>query len=385
MSEGDDDALAPWDAPAPAPWDEDPNRGQVHKGRGAVSNRAGRYEAEAHLAFDDGWGSLDEPAPRPATTVTPERVTRIISRNDSPDIPFDRSINPYKGCEHGCIYCFARPTHAYLGLSPGLDFETRVFSKPDAPAALRKALARRGYQCDVLALGANTDPYQPVERQARITRAILEVLSEHQHPVSIVTKSNLVLRDADILADMAARNLASVHVSITTLDRALARRLEPRAPTPARRLEAVEALTRAGVPAAVLVSPVIPALNDADIERVLEAAARAGARAASYILVRLPLEIKDLFAEWLDAHYPDRARRVLDLIRDTRDGKLYQSAFGTRMRGTGPYAALIARRFEVAARRLGLAARMPPLDRARFCQPTSSSSNPEPGPQLTLF
>lgn len=374
------------DGHAPAPWDEDPNRGQVHKGRGAVSNRTGRYEAEARMAFDDGWGAPDdEPAPRPATTVTPERTTRILSRNDSPDIPFDRSINPYKGCEHGCIYCFARPTHAYLGLSPGLDFETRLFSKPDAPAALRKALAQRGYQCDVIALGANTDPYQPVERQARITRAILEVLRDCQHPVSIVTKSNLVLRDVDILADMAARNLASVHVSITTLDRALARRLEPRAPTPGRRLEAVEALRRAGVPVTVLVSPVIPALNDADIERVLEAADRAGARAASYILVRLPLEIKDLFAEWLAAHYPDRARRVLDLIRDTRDGKLYQAEFGTRMRGTGAYAALIARRFEVAARRLGLAAGLPPLDRSRFRPPAKDSPNPDPGPQLNLF
>lgn len=366
-----------WDPP-PDPVHDDPNLGRSHKGRGAVSNRSGRYEHEARVGFDDGWGSLDQPAPPLSTSITPEPVTRILSRNDSPDIPFDRSLNPYKGCEHGCIYCFARPTHAYLGLSPGLDFESRIFSKPDAPRVLRETLGKPSYRCNVIAVGANTDPYQPAERECGITRAVLEVLREHEHPVSVVTKSNLVLRDLDILADMASRNLASVHLSITTLDRGLARRMEPRAPTPQRRLDALAALADAGVPVSVLVSPVIPALNDADMERVMEAAARAGARAANYILVRLPLEIKDLFAEWLAAHYPDRAERVQKLIRDTRDGKLYDAAFGARMRGTGAYASLLARRFEVAARRLGLDRRIPPLDCTRFRRPGR-------GGQLALF
>jgi DNA repair photolyase len=375
---------------------DDPNLGRARKGRGAVSNRSGRFEHEARAAFDDGWGSLDEPVPRLDTQVTVEKTRTILARNDSPDIPFDRSINPYKGCEHGCIYCFARPTHAYLGLSPGLDFESKLVAKPDAAAALRAELARPSYRCDVIALGANTDPYQPIERQWRITRAVLEVLREARHPVSIVTKSGMVLRDIDILSEMAGQGLASVFVSITTLDRALARRMEPRAATPERRLEAVRALSAAGVPVGVLVSPVIPALNDGDIERVLAAAADAGARAAHYILVRLPLEIADLFSEWLDTHYPDRAERIRNLIRDTRGGKLYDARFGVRMRGEGVYAELIARRFQVAAQRLGLDRGMPALDCSQFQRPTrprgkhpdtasEATADESPPRQLDLF
>jgi DNA repair photolyase len=366
----------------------DPNLGRAHKGRGAVSNRSGRFEPESRAAFDDGWGSIDEPATPLDTQVTVEKTRSILARNDSPDIPFDRSINPYKGCEHGCIYCFARPSHAYLGMSPGLDFESKLVAKPDAAAALRAELSRSSYRCEVIALGANTDPYQPIERQWRITRSVLETLRDCRHPVSIVTKSNLVLRDLDILSEMAAQRLASVYLSITTLDRALARRMEPRAPTPERRLDAVRALNAAGVPAGVLVSPVIPALNDVDIERVLTAASEAGARAAHYILVRLPLEIADLFSEWLDTHYPDRAERVRNLIRDTRGGKLYDSRWGTRMRGEGVYADLIARRFQVTAHRLGLDRGMPPLDCTLFQRPTKSEeSDPEQPPrkQLDLF
>jgi DNA repair photolyase len=358
---------------------DDPNLQRVHKGRGAVSNRSGRHEVEARAPFDDGWGSLDEPAPAITTTVRAERTTRILSRNDSPDIPFDRSINPYRGCEHGCVYCFARPTHAYLGLSPGLDFESKITSKPDAPAALRAELSKPGYRCQTIALGANTDPYQPVERELGITRQLIEVLREHDHPVSVITKSNLIVRDLDLLADMASRNLASVMISITTLDRALARRMEPRAPTPERRLQTVAALARAGVPVGVLASPMIPALNDAELDRILDESARAGARSAGYILVRLPLEIKELFAEWLGAHYPDRAERVLHLIRDTRGGTLYQSEFGVRMRGQGAYADMLAQRFQVASRRSGLDGPMPPLDCSRFRPPA------RPTRQLALF
>jgi DNA repair photolyase len=343
-----------------------------------VTNRSGRYEAEQRTGFDDGWGTADEPAPPLTTTVTAEKTRQILTRNDSPDIPFDRSINPYKGCEHGCIYCFARPTHAYLGLSPGQDFESRLVSKPDAPDALRAELSRPGYRCEVIALGASTDPYQPVERDLRITRSLLEVLAACRHPVTLVTKSNGVLRDLDLLAPMAEQNLASVMVSITTLDRQLARRMEPRAPTPARRLDAIRQLAAAGVPVGVLASPMIPALNDPDLEHILEAAQGAGARAAGTILVRLPREIKDLFAEWLEAHYPDRAARVLSLIRQTRSGALYDARFGTRMRGTGPYADLLARRFAVATRRLGLDGPMPALDRDQFRPPGTNR-------QLDLF
>lgn len=356
--------------------------GAAVRGRGAISNRSGRYERFQHEAFDDGWGSGEEDRDRPVrTSVTPDRSRTIIARNDSPDVPFDLSINPYRGCEHGCIYCFARTTHAYLGLSPGLDFETRIFSKPEAAELLRRELSKPGYRCQTLALGANTDPYQPVEKEHRITRSILELLSERDHPVSIVTKSNLVLRDADLLVPMAERRLASVFVSVTTLDRELARKMEPRAPTPAKRLEAIEALSRLGVPVGVLASPMIPAVNDSELERILEAAAAAGAGAAGYIMVRLPLELKELVTEWLEEHFPSRAQHVLHLIRDTRAGKLYRSGFGERMRGTGPYAALLAERFRVAAARLGLDGALAPLDVSRFRPP-----RPElPGGQLSLF
>jgi DNA repair photolyase len=329
----------------------------ARKGRGAVGNPAGRFEKQAFDPFDDGWGTIEEemlsPPPVP-TTVTPEVTRTIIARNDSPDIPFDRSINPYKGCEHGCIYCFARPTHSYLGLSPGLDFETKIVSKPEAAARLRAELSRPGYQCEVMALGSNTDPYQPAEKEARITRAVLEVLAEFRHPVAVVTKGAMILRDLDILGPMAARGLAAAMVSVTTLDRGLARVMEPRAATPERRLETIRALNAAGIPCGVLASPMIPGLNDAELERILEAAAGAGARTAGYILVRLPWEVKELFEDWLRERFPLRADHMLALIRETREGNLSDPRFGSRMRGTGPYADLLRRRFEVARRRFGL-------------------------------
>jgi DNA repair photolyase len=329
---------------------------RARKGRGAVSNRPGRFEAHDRAAFDDGWQSLAEDADAPPirTTLTRDTTRTILSRNDSPDVPFDRSVNPYRGCEHGCVYCFARPSHAYWGLSAGLDFESRLFYKPDAPILLDRELRARGYAPRTIALGANTDPYQPVERQLEITRGVLRVLADFRHPVGIVTKSALVLRDLDILAPMAAEGLAKVCVSVTTLDPALARTLEPRAATPPRRLETIRRLTAAGVPVTVLVSPVIPAITDAEIEAILTAAAEAGADRANAILLRLPREIAGLFEEWLDAHYPDRKGRVLSLMRQTRGGRLYDPAFGTRMRGQGPYADLIAQRFEKACTRHGL-------------------------------
>jgi DNA repair photolyase len=361
------------------------------KGRGAVSNRTPRYETQERVAVADGWqrapapegcGDEEDPPPDgrtgPRTTVAVDATRTIIARNDSPDIGFDRSINPYRGCEHGCVYCYARPTHAYLGLSPGLDFETRLTMKPDAARLLERELRRPGYRCDVIAMGTNTDPYQPVEREKKITRRILEVLSAFNHPVSIVTKSALVVRDADILADMAKRNLASVAVSVTTLDRELARVMEPRAAAPNRRLKAIAEFNAAGVPVAVMNAPIIPALNDVEMERVLAAAAAAGARSAGYVLLRLPLEIKGLFEEWLQAHFPAKAGHVLELIRGTRDGKLYQNEFGTRMRGTGPYAQLIRQRFKLACRKLGLNRRERGLDATKFRPP------PQAGDQLAL-
>lgn len=349
------------------------------KGRGAVSNLPGRFQKQDLVPFDDGWGSLDEPAPAIQTTVTPEVTRNIISRNDSPDIPFDRSINPYKGCEHGCVYCFARPTHAYLDLSPGLDFESRLFSKPDAARLLRQALRKPGYQCQVIALGSNTDPYQPVERRLGITRGILEVLCEFRHPVSIVTKSHLVLRDLDLLTPMARQRLASVYISITTLDRTLARRMEPRAPTPERRLQAVETLRQAGIPVGVLASPMIPCINDAEMESILEAAARSGAQTANFILLRLPHELKKLFTEWLEAHFPERQAKVLNKLRSLRGGRLNDPRFGSRMRGEGVYAELLRKRFEVACQRLGLERQKTPLDTGKFQVPM------QPGDQGRLF
>jgi DNA repair photolyase len=322
------------------------------RGRGTVSNTSGRYEPLARVAFDDGWQGIED-LPAFKTTVTVDATRKIIARNDSPDISFDRSINPYRGCEHGCVYCFARPTHAYLGLSPGLDFESKLFMKPHAPELLERELAAPGYVPKVIAIGTNTDPYQPIERRYQIMRRILEVLERAGHPVGIVTKSALVLRDLDILTRMAKRDLVKVAMSVTTLDPKLARVMEPRASTPPRRLEALRQLVKAGVPASTLVAPVIPAINDAEIERILDAVAETGVRNAGYVLLRLPLEIRDLFREWLKENFPDRAEHVFKLIRDTRGGKDYDSAWGKRMTGSGPVAWMIGRRFEVACERLG--------------------------------
>jgi DNA repair photolyase len=322
------------------------------RGRGAQSNASGRYEPFARVSFDDGWQALDDLPPF-KTTVTVDATRKIITRNDSPDLSFDRSINPYRGCEHGCVYCFARPTHAYLGLSPGLDFESKLFMKPNAPELLERELSAPGYVPRTIAIGTNTDPYQPIERRHQIMRRILEVLERAGHPVGIVTKSALVLRDLDILARLAERNLVKVAISVTTLDAKLARTMEPRASTPARRLEALRQLVKAGVPTSTLVAPVIPAINDAEIERILDAVAATGVRHAGYVLLRLPLEVRDLFREWLMANFPDRYRHVFKLIRDMRGGKDYDSTFGTRMTGTGPIAWMIGRRFEVAAEKLG--------------------------------
>ena len=322
------------------------------RGRGAHSNASGRYEPLARITFDDGWQAIDDLPPF-KTTVTVDATRKIITRNDSPDLSFDRSINPYRGCEHGCVYCFARPTHAYLGLSPGLDFESKLFMKPNAPELLERELSAPGYVPKTIAIGTNTDPYQPIERRHQIMRRILEVLERAGHPVGIVTKSALVLRDLDILARMAERNLVKVAISVTTLDAKLARTMEPRASTPQRRLDALRQLVKVGVPASTLVAPVIPAINDAEIERILEAVAAAGVRHAGYVLLRLPLEVRDLFREWLMANFPDRYRHVFKLIRDMRGGKDYDSTFGTRMTGTGPIAWMIGRRFEVACERLG--------------------------------
>jgi len=336
-----------------------------------VTNPAGRFE---RFALE-----LEEALPRLDTVVIPEKTRTIIARNDSPDVGFDRSINAYKGCEHGCVYCFARPTHSYLGLSPGLDFETKIFSKPEAARLLRAELGKRGYRCATLALGTNTDPYQPVERELGITRSVIEVLLEHRHPVSVVTKSTLVLRDLDLLAAMARDNLASVFFSVTTLDPKLARTMEPRAATPLRRVEAMRTLAEAGVPVGVLASPMIPALNDAELERILETCAGAGARWANTILVRLPHEVKELFVAWLDTHFPQRAEHVLSLLRGMRGGKLYDPAFGERMCGKGPYAELLRKRFEVACRRLHLNETPRELDATLFRVPARR------GGQLPLF
>ena len=349
------------------------------RGRGAGTNPSGRFERETRVDFDDGWNDLDALPPF-ATTVTIEKPKTIITRNSSPDIGFDRSINPYRGCEHGCAYCYARPTHAYMGLSPGLDFESRLFAKPDAARMLERELAAPGYEARPIALGTNTDPYQPIEKRWAITREILEVLARTGHPVTIVTKSALVLRDIDLLAPMAARGLARVAMSITTLDRRMSRSMEPRAASPERRLAALAALSAAGIPTGVLVAPVIPALNDPEIERILEAAASAGAREAGYVLLRLPLEVSEIFKGWLLEDHPDRYRHVLSILRSMRDGRDYDATWGRRMRGGGPYAAAIRRRFELALKRLGMArARRDALDCTAFVPPAGA------GVQLSLF
>jgi DNA repair photolyase len=322
------------------------------RGRGTASNASGRFEPLARVAFDDGWQGLEQLPPF-KTTVTIDATRKIITHNDSPDISFDRSINPYRGCEHGCGYCFARPTHAYLGLSPGLDFESKLFMKPNAPELLERELSAPDYSPKTIAIGTNTDPYQPIERRYQIMRRILEVLDRAGHPVGIVTKSALVLRDLDILTRMTKRDLVKVAISVTTLDPKLARVMEPRASTPSRRLGALRELVKAGVPASALVAPIIPAINDAEIERILEAIAETGVRHAGYVLLRLPLELKDLFREWLIENFPDRYRHVINLIRETRGGKDYDSEWGKRMTGSGPIAWMIGRRFEVACERLG--------------------------------
>lgn len=324
------------------------------RGRGAVSNPGGRFESEHRFNVDDGWDALAS-LEALKTNVHPEKPRTIITRNDSPDISFDRSINPYRGCEHGCVYCFARPSHAYVGLSPGLDFETEIFVKEGAAQLLERELSAPAYMPRTIAIGANTDPYQPLERRHRVMRQILETLARARHPVAIVTKSALVLRDLDLLVPMARDGLVKVAISVTTLDPGLARIMEPRAATPARRLETIEKLTIAGVPVAVMTAPIIPAINDHEIETILTRAHAAGAREAGYILLRLPHEVQQLFGEWLTAHFPDRAARVLSLIQSARDGKLYDSAWGKRMTGVGPYAWMIGRRFEVVGKRLGFA------------------------------
>jgi len=352
--------------------------GERRRGRGAHSNASGRYEPLARIAFDDGWERLEDLPPF-KTTVSVDSSRKIITRNDSPDISFDRSINPYRGCEHGCVYCFARPTHAFLGLSPGLDFESKLLMKPNAPELLERELSAPGYTPKVIAIGTNTDPYQPIERRYQIMRRILEILEHAGHPVGIVTKSALVLRDLDVLARMAKRDLVKVAISVTTLDAKLARTMEPRASTPPLRLETLRQLVRAGVPTSTLVAPVIPALNDAEIERILEAVAATGVRHAGYVLLRLPLEVRDLFREWLMPNFPDRYRHVFKLIRDMRGGKDYDSTFGTRMTGKGPIAWMIGRRFEVACERLGFNTTSVKTTTEHFRPPQPASE------QLSLF
>jgi DNA repair photolyase len=357
------------------------------KGRGSLTNERSRFEAWRRERVFDDLGD-DEPhrqesaepqeRPRPRTTVWMQQARSIISTNKSPDVPFDASINPYQGCEHGCVYCFARPSHAYLGLSPGLDFETRLFAKKNAAALLEAELSNKRYVPKVIVLGANTDPYQPIEREYKITRSILEVLERHNHPVSITTKSGIVTRDIDIIERMARKKLARVFISITSLKNDIARTLEPRASAPARRLSAVRQLADAGIPVGVLMAPIIPAVTDDEIEDVIAAAAEAGASYCAYILLRLPLEVKDLFSEWLQAHFPERARHVESLISQMRGGKAYDAAFGTRMRGTGIFADLLKDRFQMACARNGIANERAALRTDLFARPANT-------PQMDLF
>jgi DNA repair photolyase len=349
--------------------------------RGTDYDPANRFESTQRDSFNDGWDTAAAEL-APQTVLIRDATRSIISRNDSPDLGFDRGVNPYRGCEHGCIYCYARPTHAYLGFSPGLDFETKLIFKPEAASLLERELSRKSYVPAPIVLGSNTDPYQPVERQLKLTRAVLEVLDRFNHPVSVVTKSAGVLRDCDILQRMASRNLARVHLSITTLDPRLARAMEPRAASPARRLDAVAGLAGAGIPVGVLAAPMIPGLNDAELEQILEASAKAGATSANAILLRLPHEVGALFEEWLNRTMPDRAGRILSLIRQTRNGALNDANFGSRFKGTGPYASLLTARFKRAARQFGLSEAPLPLDCTRFARPTPSKG---PSAQLSLF
>lgn len=349
------------------------------RGRGARSNASGRFEAQTREAFDDGW-TVEDPQPTQLkTTLTAEKARTIISKNDSPDVGFSRSINPYRGCEHGCIYCYARPAHAYMGLSPGLDFESQLFFKPEAAKLLEKELSAPRYKPEFIHIGGNTDPYQPIERETRATRSVLEVLGRFGHPCSIITKSALIQRDIDILGPMGRRNLVRVAISITSLDRKLARSMEPRAATPERRLASIKALNEAGVPVTVMFAPAIPGLNDHEMEAVLERAAQAGASGAGYVALRLPREIKDLFREWLATDHPDRASRVMSLVRQMRGGLDYDAEWGKRMRGEGPIAELMSQRFQAAKKRFGLEARFNGLDLSQFKVP------PKAGDQGDLF
>ncbi len=355
---------------------------KAQKGRGAVSNPEGRFEATIKTVEDDGWFRGDDDDWQPRATPTQyfnEPARTVLTRNDSPDVPFSQSINPYRGCEHGCIYCFARPTHSYLGLSAGLDFETRIFCKEDAPALLKRELAKPGYRCEVIAMGTATDPYQPIEKDKRITRGLLEVMAAHRQPVSIVTKSTLVTRDKDLLADLAKDGLAEVTLSVTTLSHELKRKLEPRTPTGQARLQALRELHDAGIPVGVLFAPVIPFINDSELETILQQAHHAGAEYAGYVFLRLPYEVKDLFREWLTEHYPQKAEHVMSLVQQSRGGKDNVSEFGERMRGTGEYAALLRQRFHLTCRKLG-------FNKSTRCQlRTDLFKVPGQAEQLPLF
>lgn len=353
--------------------------GVARKGRGSNLSPDPRYGSTTREAFDDGWGTTDEDVPALRTTVTPERIKSIITRNTSPDLPFNLSINPFRGCEHGCSYCYARPAHAYVDLSPGLDFESRLFSKPDAAAVLQKELAGSAYRCEPISLGANTDCYQPIEKRLGITRAIVEVLAACHHPLTIVTKSSLVERDLDLLSPMAALGLVQVFVSVTTLDRGLSRRMEPRAAAPQRRLETLRRLAAAGVPCGVMYAPIIPALNDHELEHILEHATHAGCLHAGYVVLRLPREVNPLFKDWLSAHYPLKFDHVMNRIRDIRGGEESDSEFGRRLRGQGVFAKLIRRRFDAKCRELGLNRARRDLDCSLFRPPGAV------GAQMELF
>ncbi|WP_018986523.1 PA0069 family radical SAM protein [Methylophilus methylotrophus] len=356
----------------------------IYKGRAASSNMVSRFDPHTRESLDDGWGSLDEEAPPLQTEVMLDASRSVINYIQSPDLPFDRTLNPYRGCEHGCIYCYARPTHAYLGMSPGLDFESRLLMKADAVALLKKELAHPKYQCKPIALGMNTDGYQPIEREYQLTRQIIQVLSESNHPFSLVTKSSLVERDIDLIAPMAAKRLASIYVSITTLDRQVARRLEPRAAAPERRFETLRRLSEAGIPTGVMVAPVIPALTDCDMEQILEKAHEAGARKAGYVFLRLPHELSDLFQEWLQQYFPLKAQHVMSIVRQSRGGKDYQSEFGQRMRGEGIFADLLAHRFKLSCLKLGISGERTGFCTDLFSVPAAWQATAN-HPQLALF
>jgi len=351
---------------------------QFRKGRGAISNAAGRYESTSKHAVDDGWGSLEEALPTLQREEIPDHSRSVIAHNNSPDVPFDRSINPYRGCEHGCVYCFARPTHSWLGYSAGIDFETRIVYKPDAAATLMRELSQASYRVEPINFGTNTDPYQPIEKKRGITRELIELLSECDHPLAITTKSTLIERDIDLLADLARRRLVHVWFSLPTLDDDLSRRLEPRTASPRRRLATMQRLSDAGIDVGVLVAPVIPLLSDGEIEDIIARSAARGARAAGYVLLRLPLEVRELFEQWLAVHEPDKAQHVMNLVRETRAGGTYQSDYGIRQRGTGAYAELIAQRFQLAKRRAGLS-HFSLLETKRFKPPRPETA------QLSLF